>query len=75
MTDTPRNQETPQFETDEVDANRAREQGLGVGERELQAQRDPGVEDFDEDTDTDEGVERNTAVQGQDESETRDPQI
>lgn len=35
-------QETPQFETDEVDANLAIEQGLGVGARELAAQRDPG---------------------------------
>lgn len=34
--------EDPRFETDEVSASRAREQGLGVGERELAAQRDPG---------------------------------
>ena len=74
MTDTPRDAETPQFETDEVKTTQAREQGLGLGERELQAQRDPGVEDFDDDTDTDEGVERNTAVQGQ-QPETNDPQI
>lgn len=32
----------PHFETDEVSATRAREQGLGVGARELAAQRDPG---------------------------------
>lgn len=32
----------PTFETDEVAASRAREQGLGVGARELAAQRDPG---------------------------------
>lgn len=32
----------PTFETDEVAASRAREQGLGVGDRELAAQRDPG---------------------------------
>jgi len=32
----------PRFETDEVEATRGREQGLGVGARELQAQRDPG---------------------------------
>ena len=37
-----RPKETPQFETDTVQADRAREQGLGVGERELNAQRDPG---------------------------------
>lgn len=30
------------FETGTVRADRAREQGLGVGARELQAQRDPG---------------------------------
>lgn len=34
--------ESPTFETDTVRADRAREQGLGVGERELKAQRDPG---------------------------------
>ena len=34
--------ETPHFETDEVDANLAIEQGLGVGARELAAQREPG---------------------------------
>lgn len=37
-----RSTETPHFETDTVQADRAREQGLGVGERELNAQRDPG---------------------------------
>jgi len=30
------------FETDEVSATRGREQGLGVGARELAAQRDAG---------------------------------
>jgi hypothetical protein len=34
--------ESPVFETDTVQADRAREQGLGLGERELNAQRDPG---------------------------------
>ena len=33
---------TPVFETDAVQADRAREQGLGLGARELAAQRDPG---------------------------------
>lgn len=43
MTDpTKTSQDTPHFETDEVDANLAIEQGLGVGARELAAQRDPG---------------------------------
>ena len=32
----------PVFETDEVAASRGREQGLGIGARELAAQRDPG---------------------------------
>lgn len=30
------------FETDEISATRGREQGLGIGARELAAQRDPG---------------------------------
>lgn len=34
--------EKPVFETDDVAATRGREQGLGVGARELAAQRDPG---------------------------------
>ena len=55
-------EESPHFETDEVMASRAREQGLGVGARELEAQRDPGgVNTADEEDDT---VERSTAVQG-----------
>lgn len=32
----------PHFETDEVEANRAIENGQGVGARELAAQREPG---------------------------------
>lgn len=32
----------PVFETDAVEADRARDQGLGLGARELRAQRDPG---------------------------------
>ena len=39
-TSTPK--ETPHFDTNEVEANLAIEQGLGVGARELAAQRDPG---------------------------------
>ncbi|KQW78879.1 hypothetical protein [Brevundimonas sp. Root1279] len=47
--------EAPHFETDAVQADRAREQGLGLGERELKAQRDPGgVRTPDEDADVDE---------------------
>lgn len=47
-------EEKPRFETDFVETDRAREQGLGLGERELKAQRDPGgiatpdVDDNDE---------------------------
>jgi hypothetical protein len=62
-------EETPHFETDEVDANLAIEQGLGVGARELAAQRDPGgvvTPDEDEaDVDAD-ALDRDTAVQGVD---------
>jgi hypothetical protein len=39
---TPRPDEAPTFQTDTVQADRARAQGLGLGERELEAQRDPG---------------------------------
>lgn len=49
--------ETPTFETDEVLANRAIENGQGVGARELAAQRDPGgVNTADEDVDSEIGV-------------------
>lgn len=41
MTDRPK--ETPAFETDTPRADRAREQGLGLGARELNAQSDPGT--------------------------------
>ncbi|MBU2271527.1 MAG: hypothetical protein KKG14_00190 [Alphaproteobacteria bacterium] len=40
---TDRPEETPTFETDTVKADRAREQGLGLGARELNAQSDPGI--------------------------------
>lgn len=62
------------FETSDVEANLAMEQGLGVGARELAAQRDPGgvVTPDEEDpdkaaNDADEDarlIERDTAVQG-----------
>ena len=71
MTDTTKtNEETPHFETDEVDANLAIEQGLGVGARELAAQRDPGgvvtpdVEPGTEEDDVDAVIERDTSVLG-----------
>jgi len=38
----PKHAQTPTFETDEVEANRAIEHGQGVGARELAAQREPG---------------------------------
>lgn len=47
-------EEKPHFETDFVQTDRAREQGLGLGERELKAQRyaggirTPDVDDADE---------------------------
>lgn len=57
--------EKPHFETDSVQADRAREQGLGLGERELKAQRDPGgitTPDVDEDDEPGEpGVVRNVS--------------
>jgi len=46
MTDASDN--TPAFETDEVAANHAIEQGLGVGARELAAQREAGEKAFDD---------------------------
>jgi hypothetical protein len=53
----PRPNETPHFETDTVQADRAREQGLGLGERELNAQRDPGgVRTADEDPTLEDGA-------------------
>lgn len=42
MSDTNSPGKDARFETNEVEASRVREQGLGVGARELQAQRDPG---------------------------------
>ncbi len=73
MADDPKTtDEKPHFETSDVEANLAMEQGLGVGARELAAQRDPGgvvtedvevgeEEDDDVDGDT---LRRDTAVQG-----------
>lgn len=76
MTDEPeRSEDSPKFETDTVQADRAREQGLGFGERELKAQRDPGgVRTVDEDptmengaslnADDDDALDQSIAVQG-----------
>jgi hypothetical protein len=50
--------EAPHFETDDVEANLAIEQGLGVGARELAAQREPvSVVAADEDEEDAEIVE------------------
>lgn len=52
---------------DEVAANRAIEQGLGVGARELAAQRDAGgvvTEDVEPGEEEADALDRNTAVQG-----------
>lgn len=57
---TDRPEEPPVFETDAVQADRAREQGLGLGARELAAQRDPGgVRTPDEEPEMAEGVSVN----------------
>jgi hypothetical protein len=57
-------EETPHFETSDVEANLALEQGLGVGARELAAQRDPGgIVTPDEDAE-DDPIDRDTAVEG-----------
>lgn len=57
---TDRPAETPHFETDAVQADRAREQGLGLGAREPAAQRDPGgVRTPDEDPEMENGVSVN----------------
>lgn len=57
-TDRPTPAEDPVFETDTVQADRAREQGLGLGERELNAQRDPGgVRTANVDSDVEGGVD------------------
>ncbi|WP_374514710.1 hypothetical protein [Brevundimonas sp.] len=70
--DRPTSAEDPHFETGTVRADRAREQGLGLGARELQAQRDPGgvrtpdVEPGTEDDDpaAAEALDRSLGVQG-----------
>lgn len=61
--------EKPAFKTDTVEANRAVENGQGLGAREIAAQRDPGgvqTADVDED-DLDESV----SVQGERDDSTR----
>lgn len=60
--------ETPVFETDAVQADRAREQGLGLGERELKAQRDPGGVRTPDETDPD-ALDQSAGVQGGDDDQ------
>ncbi len=53
--------EAPHFDTSDVEANRAIEQGLGVGARELAAQRESGgVVTPDDDDDSADGAAVNT---------------
>lgn len=75
MADDPkRAAEAPHFETDAVQADRAREQGLGLGERELKAQRDPGgVRTPDEEPEVDEaGASASRDTEGLDQTVGRD---
>lgn len=67
-TDRPTPAETPVFETDTVQADRAREQGLGFGERELKAQRDPGGVRTPDETDPD-ALDQSVGAEGSDDSE------
>ena len=78
MADPDTTAENPTFETDEVSATRGREQGLGVGARELAAQRDPGGvvtpdEDEAEGMDPD-ALDQSLGVLGTDDDETVSPQ-
>jgi len=71
--DRPTPAEDPHFETDAVQADRAREQGLGLGERELNAQRDPGgVRTANEDSDIDDADEDIQPGDTVDDAERRD---
>lgn len=72
MTDQNRPDEKPQFETDAVQANQAEQQGLGVGERELNAQREPGEKlDADE---LEDGAQLQKQRTDQDQTERQAPQ-
>jgi hypothetical protein len=49
------------FSPTEVEANRAAQQGLGVGQRELDAQRDPGdVPELDQEAEDEAAEDRRT---------------
>lgn len=62
--------ESPVFETDTVQADRAREQGLGLGERELNAQRDPGGVRTPDEADPD-GLDQSVGDDGSDDDASR----
>ena len=76
MTEQNRPDEQPQFETDSVQANQAEQQGLGLGERELQAQREAGDTTAQGEIDQDDDqIEEDVAVQGDDDdTELQAPQ-
>lgn len=61
--------EDPTFETDTVDANRAIENGQGLGAREIAAQRDPGGVSTPDEIDVDAGdeadLDESVSVQGE----------
>ena len=65
--------EQPQFETDTVQANQAEQQGLGLGERELQAQREAG-EPVDAEIDQDDKTTAEDAAEVQSGQEPQAPQ-
>ncbi len=73
MTNSNTTPEDPHFETDETKADRASQQGLGLGQRELEAQRDPNAiqaanaddEDLEDDQDEVDPIDDSIGVQGQ----------
>ncbi|MFN4297496.1 MAG: hypothetical protein ACK4FB_11705 [Brevundimonas sp.] len=77
MTDSTTTPEDPRFETDETRADQASQQGLGLGARELEAQRDPNAiqaanaedEDLENDQDDADPIDESIGVQGQAPSE------
>lgn len=71
MADRPTPAEDPTFETDTVQANRAVENGQGLGAREIAAQRDPGGVSTPDEIDEDD-LDESVSVQGEREDSTRD---
>jgi hypothetical protein len=65
MADRPTPAEDPTFETDTVEANRAVENGQGLGAREIAAQRDPGGVSTPDEADIDaDDLDESVSVQG-----------